>query len=286
MSIELAASIQREACIQALTARLEAEGLAMPSCFRVDPTGMDHMNVEFGSNAHCPGDPFVQLRNAWDSTRPERVSTGTLDALQAAAHVSHRRWAQSHRPEKLPSWAVLVHPLLLAVLLYHEPDRRRMPLKSLDHRKIPLRWDVEDGETVHAGRHGNASVDAWYAKGLIQCSRAGVLMPLPGGGLGAITVESIPHPSSPDIGSHRIMLPGVLPHTLLEQIRGRRLGDVIGLPPTGYDDVDAAAADCPIVDFETAPAGYRIAVGPARLMPYGTPPPEHARAMSLAPVFG
>lgn len=288
MTYDDAIETQRSVALAALTERLIAEDLPMPPCFRIQPQHAGCMLIEFGSNAHCPGDPFVQLKDAWDRENPFDLKPWVVDALVAGVHVSHRRWAQSHRPETMPSWAVLVHPLLLAVLLSHEPDRRRMPIRTISGRRVPHVWTIDnEGDTAHPGRLGTSPVKAWYADGYIQCERAGVLMEMGGGAMAAVTVASIPYPKSPDIGRTTISLPAVIPETLLGQVVGRRLGDVVSLPTSGDAEIDRAAADCVILECEELPNGYRLRVSHTTLVPYGVPPtPELKRAMSLAPMIG
>ena len=285
MTLDDAIDIQRPAVESAIAAMLADEGLPMPSCFQASPMGSGQMHVHLGTNGLAPGYGLESVPDAWDRTSPHVVRPETVSRVHAFAHLSLRRQAQAHHLERMPSWAVLVHPLLLATLLAHDPDRTRMPFRGRTCSAVD-RWQTDaDGQTAHPGRHGNAAVDAWYSHGVMQSLRAGVLMPLHTGGLGAVTVASIPHHDLAAVDGHSISLPGRLPETLRNCIDGRPLGNVLGLPPTGYDDVDEAVRACTVSGIEDLPNGVRIVVAAARLIPYGVAPtPDLARRMMLAPI--
>jgi len=285
MTLDDAIDIQRPAVESAVAALLADEGLPMPSCFQASPMGSGQMHVHLGTNGLAPGYGLEGVANAWDPKSPHVVRPETVARVHALAHLSLRRQAQAHHLDRMPSWAVLVHPLLLAVLLSHDPDRTRMPFRGETCSAMD-RWETdEEGQTAHPGRHGNAAVDAWYSHGVMQSLRAGVLMPLHTGGLGAVTVASIPHYDHATTGGHTITLPGGMPETLRTCIEGRALGEVLGLPTTGHADVDDAARTCEVASVEDIANGMRITVNAARLIPYGTAPtPDLARRMALAPI--
>lgn len=286
-TIDDAIDIQKALLAADVSRRIKAEGLALPDRFRIEPCGSGALNIHTGCR-HADEYSIRQVDDAWQRDAPGDVRFTTLDAIHEIAHLAIRLSVQMHDVEHMPSWAVLIHPVLLAALLTHEPDRRRMPVRGRSSEKVPGgRWDLDaDGKVSHDGRIGTATGDAWLSKGIMQASFVGILMPM-GDKIASVTVSSIPTVGNPGIGNTSITLPGVLPETAVTTIIGRRFGDVIALHQSGHEDVDKAAADCLITGHEETANGFTLKMAPARLIPYGNAPTaEIARAMALAPFTG
>lgn len=285
MTIDDAIAIQRQAFEGALASLLAAEGLAPPPCFSIEPTASGNVNVHLATGPLALNYPHVMIDRGWSVRDVGHVRPEVLDDILEGAHLSIRRAAQTHEKRSMPSWAVLAHPLLLAVLLAHEPDRSRMPVRGETSCDVPGgRWDIDaQGDVCHAGTVGNATADAWLADGVMQTGSVGVLMRM-GVDIACVTVQSVPHVSMPAVGHTSIAIPTMMPETILSTLP-RRLGDLVGLPATGHPDVDRAAADCIVTGYKDLANGLDLEIAPARLIPYGVAPtPALVRAMDLAPV--
>lgn len=283
-----ALAMQDIALREAVSALMVAEGLETPSCFRMIPFASGDILVRYATGPDDYGINCERLENVWSVMDVGTIAPDLLERLHGFAHLAIRKAAQKHDKRLMPSWAVLAHPVLLAALFSHEPDRRKMPVRGDYSCDVPGgRWDIDHhGDVCHPGPIGNATADAWTAYGIMQAGSVGMLMRI-GSILSAVTVKSVPYTADPKIGSTSISMATTLPETVLATIIGRRFGDVVGLPPCGHADVEAAGAECLITGYRQLPNGIEIEVGPTRLVPYGVPPtPELVRIMDLSPVIG
>lgn len=283
--------IQTFAMMRALDARLAADprtsGLSLPDEFQYHPMGSGQAHVHYGigwypqggldRRGRAPDQEIRSISAAWDRDNPGYVDPETLTSLQQHAQMAMRMVVQACAPFHAPTWAALVHPVLLALLLGHDPDRGIMPLgtqaRDLDATR---RWPVDDlGNPTHTGTNGTtATGECWMEGGVLRCSRMGVITP----DMSAVTVVSTSAGTT-------MSMPCALPETVATAgLAGRRLGDVVRMPPTGHAEVDALAADCRIQGMRKLAAGISVSFEPVRFTPYGIPPAgDVARAMDLAP---
>lgn len=291
MQLDDKIEIQTFAMMSALDERLAADprtsGLVLPEEFRYEPMGSEQAYVRYGVGWHPmggtstrgarPDDEMRSIPQAWDRMDPAHVIPETLDALQAHAHLALRMAVQVVRPYDAPTWAAMVHPVLLALVLGHDADRTIMPLgttpRDLDGSK---RWNVDNvGNPRHDGVNGTtATGECWMDRGVLRCSRMGVVTP----DMSAVTVVSIESRTT-------MSMPCSLPDTVKTAgLSGRRLGDVVAMPPCGHPGIDAAAADCRIASYRELANGIEVRFEPAAYIPYGIPPEGViARCMELSP---
>ena len=294
--VDEAYRVQAAAAMVQLAADLavdpHTEGLSLPSCFGIMPSVGGGMVVRYGASRHDASgsidgrtEALGQIKGeAWDPARPDTVLPHARRELVRHAHVAFRMAVQDMLPIDLPTWAVLVHPVVLAILLSHEPDRRIMPqtmrylcAKGMEDR----RWPVDrDGHPSHDGRCGTATGDVRVEQGVMVVTRMGVLAPVRHS-RDIACLSLVSHPTETSLA-----MPCALPESVIETIVGRRIGDVVSLPTSGSDEVDAAAADVRIAAVEPTGGGLRFTFEDAVHLPYGDDFPDDAtrRTMRLGPV--
>lgn len=275
--------VQRTGLTEALERRLasdpETAGLQSPAGLSIEVAHDGSVTARMGKGFWTTRHPPMLIE-----PRPQEDAgigrNDMADRLVAYARRAIRLRAQDFAPADAPSWAVLAHPLALAVIFSHLPDRRRLPIGFQPGCGFPSeRWDVDDdGNPAQAGRCGVAVAQGWVGYGVLHLSHLGVLMPISGrDGIAAVTVASGPERTT-------ITVPCSLPNTAIAQLDGQRLGRVLELPTSGDAELDALAADCIIAGHRELPGGIELTLARTRCVPAASAPTESlARALALAP---
>lgn len=274
------AEIHRKALMKRLHEALEQDpattGLTLPPEFEVSPVWNGDLRVQIG-DIYLVENSYV-VTNAWRSSRADAVKDSELHDILHLARKAIRQAAQISTETPPPSWKVLVHPVALALALSHEPDRSRYPLTIRAGQKAgKFNWDVDDGGyPTHIGRQFTSSADTrLWDDNILKIRRLGVIMPRT---LSCVTFMSI---GESDPGS--LTFPGQIPDVLKSSLKGRALGEVLEMPPSGHDEIDALAASCRISGYEDTSNGITLRFDPVDHIPYGEAPDEYSRrAMRLA----
>lgn len=292
-TLDEAIEIQANALRAMLTERLEADratrGLAPPSCFAISPMGSGSIHFHHGANAYWPSPPVSSGNDLWSKREPEHVRPEAIDATLAACHLAMRQSVQQCTDNsRYPANATLVHPVLLALLLAHEPNRARMPLSDdREYTDRKIRWEVDDtGQVAHpASPHavcvGYACGRTWLENGILYASSMGVVAPIEGrSGHAALTVVSSPAKTT-------LSVPGTFPAATIALLKGRTLADAIGMPTIRDGEVAEQANAAVISDVRELANGIEITFAPTRFVPYSTSYDSNQwRRMALAPVSG
>ena len=280
--------IHRRAMMEALLDRLaedpDTAGLRLPHAFDYAPTTWGNATVTLATRLDGQPARTRTMERCCDPERPEEIAPAALDDLVRHARFAMYEAVASHAADDAPAWAVLVHPVLLAMLLSHEPRREAMPIGWASGGPGRTdRWDVDhDGQIEHGGVNGTvASGDCSLGSGTLVMRRMGVVLGTPGRGLSSVTMECVPARGT------SVSVAGIVPQTALASIPGRTLGQVLGLPTSGHADVDAAAAAIVVKAVEELPNGMTLTFERTRFIPYGIAPDDATRrAMALVSISG
>lgn len=278
-----ACQIHSQALYDRLAKQLHSDpktrGLTLPTAFEIVPTAAGPLSIQIGSLEQIENSQTIT--NAWYVNHPEIVPEAELHDVVELAHLAIRRGVQEDViifPP--PSWAVLIHPVALALILGHKPDRTRYPLSLRVGKSAgPDNWEVDISDGYPMQKHdGFTSVaDCWLREdNLLQFKRLSVIAPR--------TMSALTFTSSVGREPATLSVPGQFPDVIKTSMIGRALGEVFELPASGSPDIDAAAAHCKIISYAEIANGVTLGFEKTDHIPYGeAPTDDHARAMRLAP---